>query len=635
MQKLHLVGFTAGLDGLIFSVRKGSTSGGFTVDLDDALVQMVTDAERVRTGGMVVQVAGELRQPRHSWHGSALNPRELQDRLRSGWSVEEVAEEAGTDVAWVKRFAAPVLAEQAQVVNRARAFTFDKARLGPSTLNLGASVRRNLAERGRRMPDDDAEDGWSAFQLDDGLWVIRFDFTSRGRAQRAEWLLDLADGHLSARDRLASQLGHVGGGGGKARGRSTAVAPEVLLEASSAHPSPSVGAGGPAARASAPPSKKATRVKRATAKKSPAKKSPAKKSPAKKVTPAKAPAKKVAPKKVAPKKVAPAKKAPKKLAPAKKVAPKKVAPAKKGAPKKVSATRTLPTKKVAATEAVEATTRREIPRVDPAKTASPTAPSDQESRPEPDASTVVALPPQPPMPSPGDGESDDASAEWALTARQTRSSSGQERIFRTAPTARTARPTDPVPPSPSTDRRTEDRRETEDRDGPAESADRGERSVVHGPLPAPAPLPVPERVREAVVEPIGSPPVTRPEPAVPTGADQPAPADPPGPRPKPSLPRSIDGRTGAPRPGDQGRAGPVFRPDLIRSAGNGRSARASGPQAAPPDDDLQAAASSSAWDEEGPGEPSAMEALASLYPPPDEAESPPSAKGRRRRLRRG
>jgi hypothetical protein len=248
---------------------------------------------------------------------------------------------------------------------------------------------------------------------------------------------------------------------------------------------------------------------------------------------------------------------------------------------------------------------------------------------------VVALPPQPPMPSPGGGESDDAGAEWALTARQTRSSSGQERIFRPAPTARTARPTGPVRPSPSTDRRTEDRRETEDRDGPAESADRGERSVVHGPLPAPAPLPVPERVREAVVEPIGSPPVTRPEPAVPTGADQPAPADPPGPRPKPSLPRSIDGRTGAPRPGDQGRAGPVFRPDLIRSAGNGRPARASGPQAAPPDDDLQAAASSSAWDEEGPGEPSAMEALASLYPPPDEAESPPSAKGRRRRLRRG
>ncbi|MBW3611638.1 MAG: DUF3071 domain-containing protein, partial [Actinobacteria bacterium] len=358
MQKLYLVGFTAGLDGLIFSVRKGSSSGGFTVDLDDALVQLVTDAERVRAGGMVVQVASEGRPPRHTWHGSALNPRELQDRLRAGWSVEEVADEAGTDVAWVNRFAAPVRAEQAQVLGRARRLTFDKPRLGPSALDLEASVRRNLAERGLRVPDDDADDGWSAFQLDEGLWVVRFDYTSRGRAQRAEWLFDVAEGRLIARDRVASQLGHF------AKGRRLPALPlEPPPEGASSRQERGGGSG------------------RSAKKRAPAKRKK-KAAPAKTVAPAKAPPKKVAPRKVAPKKVAPAKKvapkevAPKKVAP-KKVAPKKVAPAKKVAPKKVApkkvapAKKAMPAKKVA--PAKKATPAKKVApkKVAPAKKAMP------------------------------------------------------------------------------------------------------------------------------------------------------------------------------------------------------------------------------------------------------------------------
>ncbi|MGI8759398.1 MAG: septation protein SepH, partial [Acidimicrobiales bacterium] len=209
MQKLHLVGFTADLDGLIFAVRKGSKSGTFVVDLDDELVSTVTGADRLRAGEMVVQPSSEGRQLRSAWRGSTLNPRELQDRLRAGWSIEELADEAGTDIEWVNRFAAPVWAEQAQIVLQARSLVFDKPRLGPSALTLGASVRRNLIGRGLRLADDELDAAWSAFQVDDGLWVVRFEYTSRGRPQHAEWLVDVSDGQLSARDRLAAQLGHV------------------------------------------------------------------------------------------------------------------------------------------------------------------------------------------------------------------------------------------------------------------------------------------------------------------------------------------------------------------------------------------------------------------------------------------
>ena len=51
MQKLHLVGFTASFDGLIFSARKGAKSGNYVVPLDGRLLKQIAEAERRRDGG--------------------------------------------------------------------------------------------------------------------------------------------------------------------------------------------------------------------------------------------------------------------------------------------------------------------------------------------------------------------------------------------------------------------------------------------------------------------------------------------------------------------------------------------------------------------------------------------------------
>jgi hypothetical protein len=222
VQKLHLVGFTTELDGLILSARKGSRSGSFVVAIDDGLLEAVVDAVRRReaerdagdrslsaTAARLAAAAGAHR-PRHD---SALSVREMQERLRSGLTVEQVADEAGVDVEWVSRFAPPVVAEQARVIDRARGLVFDKARVGPSRLPLGESVARNVGARGVLLGDDELEGGWTAHQVQDDLWAIRFAYVSRGREQEAVWLLDVGDGELTAGNRLASQLGHVATGG--------------------------------------------------------------------------------------------------------------------------------------------------------------------------------------------------------------------------------------------------------------------------------------------------------------------------------------------------------------------------------------------------------------------------------------
>jgi hypothetical protein len=261
MQKLHPVGFTDELDGLILSPRKGSKTGRFVVPLDGKLLKMLADADRGRD--RAAKDAAQGGAPRLVLPDSSLTPREMQDRIRTGWTVQEVADEAGVDHDWVRRFASPVLAEVGQVIDRARQATFDKPRVGLSSLPLGAAVRRNVLERGVRILDEELDESWSAHQLADDEWVVRFVYTSRGRVQEAEWLFDVGSEELVSNNRLASQLGHV------ARRRKRPAAAASAPKAKKKAPAKKA----PARKKAA--AKKAVAKKKAVSKKAPARKKPA------------------------------------------------------------------------------------------------------------------------------------------------------------------------------------------------------------------------------------------------------------------------------------------------------------------------------------------------------------------------
>ena len=212
MRKLHLVGLTTDRDGLIFTARKGSKSGGFIVPLDKRVLAAIAEASSNGEPGPAPgpPAADVEAVPKRLRSESALTPREMQARLRAGRTIEEVAAEAGVDNEWVARFAVPILAEQAQVVELARALVYAKPRLGESTQPLGASVMQNLADRGIFLLDDVAAGGWSAFQLHDSVWMVRFRYRARGKDQEAQWELEVPTGRLRARNRQASDLAYVG-----------------------------------------------------------------------------------------------------------------------------------------------------------------------------------------------------------------------------------------------------------------------------------------------------------------------------------------------------------------------------------------------------------------------------------------
>src|SRR5687768_10685586 len=138
MPKLFLVGITPDHRALVLSEHARAKRGDMVLEIDDRLLEAIDKAQRLRTfdeGHRLESAALPSKRVFINGDGTSaprLTPREIQQRLRSGESIAAMARSSGTDEAWIRRFAAPVLAEQSKVIERARAGTFTKRGVGPS-----------------------------------------------------------------------------------------------------------------------------------------------------------------------------------------------------------------------------------------------------------------------------------------------------------------------------------------------------------------------------------------------------------------------------------------------------------------------------------------------------------------------
>lgn len=116
-----------------------------------------------------------------------LRPKEIQARIRSGESAEQVARAAGIHVDRVRRFEGPVLAERehmAQMSQRAAVRRPGQAELRPNT--LGESLPPQLAELGLTVADT----SWDSWRRDDNRWVVQVEYPHDGLTQQAKFLFD-------------------------------------------------------------------------------------------------------------------------------------------------------------------------------------------------------------------------------------------------------------------------------------------------------------------------------------------------------------------------------------------------------------------------------------------------------------
>jgi hypothetical protein len=110
-----------------------------------------------------------------------LRPKDIQNRIRLGASLEEVAREAGCDPSRIELFAFPVLMERAAVAARAQKATpvVDGQPMRGSVSELATKV---LEERGQ------AESArWDAHRTEDGGWVLRLTWMVGRSENSASW----------------------------------------------------------------------------------------------------------------------------------------------------------------------------------------------------------------------------------------------------------------------------------------------------------------------------------------------------------------------------------------------------------------------------------------------------------------
>ncbi len=112
----------------------------------------------------------------------SLRPREIQERIRAGGTIEELAREMGVMEARVEPFAHPVLLERARIAELAKQ-AHPVREDGPASLTLWETLAAAFAARGHTV----TETRWDAYREPGGRWVLQVSWTAGLSDNTAEW----------------------------------------------------------------------------------------------------------------------------------------------------------------------------------------------------------------------------------------------------------------------------------------------------------------------------------------------------------------------------------------------------------------------------------------------------------------
>src|SRR4029077_20307981 len=129
----------------------------------------------------------------------SLSPRDIQARIRSGESAEDVARIAGVPVDRVLRYAGPVLQERAMLAQHARRTRLKGSENGAT---LAEVVDARLSQHDIEMD----KISWDAYRRDDGTWRVIATWPSGKANATAVWELDKARQQISPHDDMAQYL---------------------------------------------------------------------------------------------------------------------------------------------------------------------------------------------------------------------------------------------------------------------------------------------------------------------------------------------------------------------------------------------------------------------------------------------
>ncbi|MFC5750047.1 septation protein SepH [Actinomadura rugatobispora] len=208
MQELRLVAVSE--DGTYLVLATAGRGTRFTLPVDDRLRAAVR-GHFSRLGQFEIEVESPLR------------PKEIQARIRSGETAEEIAESAGIPVERVRWFEGPVLQEREYMAQQAQRVAVRR----PGESTPGPPLGETVEERLGRGGVDLEEVEWDSWKCEDSTWRIRLSFFDNGRPHAAEWVFDPRRRHVSPLDEVAARLTAVEWDDDEALGETDTVTPLV------------------------------------------------------------------------------------------------------------------------------------------------------------------------------------------------------------------------------------------------------------------------------------------------------------------------------------------------------------------------------------------------------------------------
>ncbi len=183
MRELRFDGLSPDGTRLILAGKDGQK---YSVVIDER-IEAAVRRDRARIGQVEIEQAGMLR------------PREIQARIRSGQTAEDVAAASGLPIEHVRRFEGPVLTERAWVAQQAQA---TEVRRPGGDIELGDLVSERLHAEGV----DAADIAWDAWRRDDGTWVVIATFPLPPNTHVATWTYDSGSRTMTVVDDNAGSL---------------------------------------------------------------------------------------------------------------------------------------------------------------------------------------------------------------------------------------------------------------------------------------------------------------------------------------------------------------------------------------------------------------------------------------------
>ncbi len=130
---------------------------------------------------------------------ASLSPKEIQRRIRAGFTAKELAELSGAPLASIERYEGPILAERAYICELARSTRVGRETGAPT---LGEVVTDRLASRG--IPAKAL--AWDAFRVSPEPWRVVARFLDGARTVEAVWTYHHAARSIVADDERSRWL---------------------------------------------------------------------------------------------------------------------------------------------------------------------------------------------------------------------------------------------------------------------------------------------------------------------------------------------------------------------------------------------------------------------------------------------